>query len=96
MIKTSFSAPIPSFFIAPVSETLSVVFAMLGKAGATMAFSDIYIFTSEIVPTEVRNTGMGTSSFCARISGMAAPYVGGLLVILFYPSRITFLQAVKF
>ena len=79
-----------------MSEALSVVFAMLGKAGATMAFSDIYIFTSEIVPTEVRNTGMGTSSFCARISGMAAPYVGGLLVIVFYPSRITFLQAVKF
>ncbi len=44
-----------------------------------MAFTDIYIYTSEVVPTEVRNIGMGTASFCARISGMAAPYVGGIL-----------------
>ena len=48
-----------------------------------MAFTDIYVYTSEVVPTEVRNIGMGTSSVCARISGMAAPYVGGLLVLLY-------------
>ena len=47
-----------------------------------MAFTDIYVYTSEVVPTEVRNIGMGTSSVCARLSGMAAPYIGGILVLL--------------
>ena len=72
------------FFIivASITQTLSVVLALVGKAGAAMAFTDIYVYTSEVVPTEVRNIGMGTSSVCARISGMAAPYVGGLLVLL--------------
>ena len=72
------------FFIivASLTQTLSVVLALVGKAGAAMAFTDIYVYTSEVVPTEVRNIGMGTSSVCARISGMAAPYVGGLLVLL--------------
>ena len=53
---------------------------MIGKAGATAAFAAIYVYSAEIYPTEVRNIGMGTSSVCARISGMAAPYLGGTLV----------------
>ena len=68
------------FLSASSTRTLSVVLALVGKAGAAMAFTDIYIYTSELVPTEVRNIGIGTASFCARISGMAAPYVGGILV----------------
>ena len=38
-----------------------------------MAFTDIYTYTSEVVPTEVRNTGMGTSLFCARIAWNGLP-----------------------
>ena len=49
----------------------------------TMGFSSIYVFTSELYPTEVRNVGVGVASMCARISGMAAPNVGGPLVSAF-------------
>lgn len=46
----------------------------------TVSFTGVYIITSEIVPTCVRNIGVGTASMCARLAGMAAPYVGGPLV----------------
>ena len=53
--------------------------AMIGKAGATISFNGMYIFSSEIFPTEVRNVGVGSCSMAARISGLIAPYVGGSL-----------------
>ena len=61
-------------------DTLTVVFAILGKGSALMAFSLAYIVSSEVYPTEVRNWGLGISSVCARFSGMAAPYIGDALV----------------
>ena len=45
-----------------------------------MGFSAIYVYSGELYPTEVRTVGMGTSSMCARFSGMAAPYIGGPVV----------------
>ena len=54
--------------------------AMVGKLGSTMGFNGLYIYTSEIFPTEVRAAGLGASSMCARIAGLIGPYVGGLLV----------------
>ena len=61
-------------------DTLSTVMFLIGKAGGSMGFSAIYVYSGELYPTEVRTVGMGTSSMCARFSGMAAPYVGGPVV----------------
>ena len=57
--------------------------ALIGKAGATMAFAGIYLYSPELYPTDIRTVALGTSSMCARISGMIAPYVGGPMVKLF-------------
>ena len=54
--------------------------AMLGKAAVTTAFSGIYVLTAELMPTELRNVGVGSSSAVARIGGMGSSYVGGPLV----------------
>ena len=62
---------------------MTTAFSMIGKATASMSFTMAYIVSAEVYPTEVRNWGMGTSSVCARISGMAAPYVGDALVSKF-------------
>ncbi|KAK3593127.1 hypothetical protein CHS0354_018255 [Potamilus streckersoni] len=51
---------------------------MIGKLGASAAFGIIYIFSAELYPTVVRNSGMGASSCCARIGGMVAPYITDL------------------
>jgi len=58
----------------------TVAFAMLGKLFISVTFSCIYVYSSELFPTEVRNVGLGTASMCARISSMASSYVGGPLV----------------
>ena len=68
----------PSFF--SVSPTAVTALAMIGKLGSTMGLNGMYIYSSEIFPTEVRAAGLGASSMCARIAGLVGPYVGGLLV----------------
>ena len=56
----------------------------------TISFTGVYILTSELVPTSVRNIGVGFASMCARVAGMAAPYVGGPLgdIEVYIPSII--------
>ncbi|ELU09061.1 hypothetical protein CAPTEDRAFT_121679 [Capitella teleta] len=57
-------------------ETAQTVLAMVSKGFVTVGFSGIYVFTSELFPTEVRNVGVGSASMCARVGGMIAPYMG--------------------
>ena len=72
------------FYLSLAQDTLTTTFALLGKGTASMSFTMAYIVSAEVYPTEVRNWGMGTSSVCARISGMAAPYIGDALVCKFH------------
>ncbi len=53
---------------------------MVGKAGATAAFNGIYVYSSELFPTEVRSVGLSSASVAARVSGIIAPFIGGSLV----------------
>jgi len=55
---------------------------MLGKLCISITFAVIYVHASELFPTDVRNVGVGSASMCARVSSMAAAYVGGPLVSL--------------
>ena len=65
-------------------ESIAItVLSLIGKAGVTAAFCGMYVYTSEIYPTEVRNVGLGTCSMVARIAALAGPYVGGLFVRIF-------------
>ncbi|XP_045198863.2 organic cation transporter protein-like [Mercenaria mercenaria] len=56
----------------------TTVLAMLGKIGASAAFSMVYVYSAELFPTVVRNAGMGSSSCLARVGGMSAPYIADL------------------
>ncbi|XP_072303766.1 solute carrier family 22 member 13 [Eucyclogobius newberryi] len=49
--------------------------AMVGKFGITASFAIIYVYTAEIFPTVLRQTGMGVSSMFARIGGVLAPMI---------------------
>ena len=57
----------------------SAVMLMLGKSGASGAFSVIYIYTSELFPTSVRNTAVGVCSMTGRVSAMLAPQLAVLV-----------------
>ena len=48
--------------------------------GIAIPFTTAYVYSVEIFPTPVRNVGIGSSSMCARIKGMIAPFMGDPLV----------------
>ena len=56
--------------------------SLLGKAFITLAYSVVYVYGSEIFPTEVRNIGVGASSMFECIGGLVAPTIGGILVYI--------------
>merc|ERR1711997_206406 len=61
-----------------ISFPLQTVLSIIGKFGATCSFTIIFIYTSEMYPTEIRSTAVGSSSTCARIGGILAPQVANL------------------
>ncbi|XP_014033657.1 organic cation transporter protein [Salmo salar] len=52
--------------------------AMVGKFGITASFAVIYVYTAEIFPTVLRQTGIGVSSMFARVGGVLAPLINML------------------
>ena len=70
-------------------QTATTVLSILGKALVCISFAVVYVHSSEMFPTEVRNVGLGTASMCARISSLAASYVGGPLVGLNLPGSLS-------
>ena len=57
--------------------------SIIGKMFVSGAFEVIYVLSSELFPTVVRNAGMGTSSACARAGSMLAPYIAQLVRHMF-------------
>ncbi|KAM6184100.1 solute carrier family 22 member 7 [Erethizon dorsatum] len=57
------------------SETKSrqTALAVIGKAFSEAAFTTAYLFTSELYPTVLRQTGIGLTSLAGRLGGSLAP-----------------------
>uniref|UniRef100_A0A671TU80 Solute carrier family 22 member 6 n=1 Tax=Sparus aurata TaxID=8175 RepID=A0A671TU80_SPAAU len=56
-------------------QTLRTTLACLGKGFTSSSFTVVYLYTGELYPTIIRQTGMGFVSTMARIGSMAAPAV---------------------
>ncbi|XP_031557355.1 organic cation transporter protein-like [Actinia tenebrosa] len=56
----------------------TTAFAIIGFVLLDHIWSGVYLITSEIFPTVLRNTGQGTGSTIARIGAIIAPYVAML------------------
>ncbi|XP_033836744.1 solute carrier family 22 member 6 [Periophthalmus magnuspinnatus] len=56
-------------------QTLRTTLACLGKAFTSASFTTVYLYTGELYPTVIRQTGMGLVSTMARVGSMAAPAV---------------------
>ncbi|XP_060070271.1 organic cation transporter protein-like [Ylistrum balloti] len=65
---------------------ISVVLAMIGKIGMAVGYSVIYMWSAELFPTAVRNTGMGMSTSMGNMGYMAAPGVARLILVV--PGRV--------
>ncbi|KFQ05008.1 Solute carrier family 22 member 7, partial [Leptosomus discolor] len=62
--------------IIPKSFTsLRSVVAIMGKGFSEAAFTTVFLYTSELYPTVLRQNGMGYTSFVARLGGALAPLV---------------------
>ncbi|XP_027024665.1 solute carrier family 22 member 6 [Tachysurus fulvidraco] len=64
-----------NIFISKDLQILRTTLAVLGKGFTSASFSCIYLYTGELYPTVIRQTGMGFTSTMARIGSMAAPVV---------------------
>ncbi|XP_008217215.1 WD repeat and HMG-box DNA-binding protein 1 [Nasonia vitripennis] len=57
------------------NPTIRVTLATIGIGGMSLSFPTVYLYSSEVFPTVVRNVGIGAGSTCARIGSMIAPFV---------------------
>lgn len=78
-VITSFSVAAISllvFIFVPYSmRGAYLAFAIIGQLGAYTSFMQVYLYSSEVFPTVVRNSAMGFASVFARAGGFAAPFV---------------------
>ncbi|KAI1883554.1 hypothetical protein AGOR_G00232780 [Albula goreensis] len=54
---------------------LAVFLVMVGKTAITAAFCFIYVYSTELFPTVVRNMGLGATSMASRIGSIISPYI---------------------
>ncbi|NXH37580.1 S226A protein, partial [Dicaeum eximium] len=64
-----------NIFVPSELPTLRMALAVVGKGALAASFNCAYIFSGELFPTVIRQTGMGLGGTMARVGGMVAPLV---------------------
>uniref|UniRef100_A0A8C4RS13 Solute carrier family 22 member 6 n=1 Tax=Erpetoichthys calabaricus TaxID=27687 RepID=A0A8C4RS13_ERPCA len=62
-------------FVPYELQTLRTALAVFGKGLLGASFTCVYLYTLELYPTVIRQTGMGFGSTMARVGSMTAPMV---------------------
>lgn len=78
-------------------DTQIILYSMLLSFGMNGVIAGQYTYTSEIYPTSIRATGMGTASALARIGSIASPtIVGAAYPVLGFGGVFVMITAVLF
>ncbi|KAK3772878.1 hypothetical protein RRG08_024063 [Elysia crispata] len=64
------------------SEWVMISLSNLGKFCITAAFNVMWLYTSELLPTPARQSGIGFCSFVGRVGGVISPYIVSLQTVL--------------
>ncbi|XP_072455087.1 solute carrier family 22 member 13-like isoform X1 [Notamacropus eugenii] len=62
-------------FIPSKYPTVTTVLAVIGKFATSAAFTISYVYSAELFPTVIRQTGMGLVAIFSRIAGILTPLV---------------------
>ncbi|KAF6334288.1 solute carrier family 22 member 8 [Rhinolophus ferrumequinum] len=62
-------------FVPSDLQTLRTVLAVFGKGCLSSSFACLFLYTSELYPTVIRQTGMGITNLLTRVGSMTAPLV---------------------
>ncbi|XP_024430213.1 organic anion transporter 3 isoform X2 [Desmodus rotundus] len=62
-------------FVPSDLQALRTVLAVFGKGCLSSSFSCLFLYTSELYPTVIRQTGVGMSNLMTRMGSMMAPLV---------------------
>ncbi|GBP53925.1 Organic cation transporter protein [Eumeta japonica] len=69
-------------FVIDAAEWAGTALTMLGKLCISMTFSSIYIYTSELFPTNARHSLLGACSMVGRIGSILAPQTPLLMEVM--------------
>jgi hypothetical protein len=58
-----------------VSDTASQYLAFAGKISISAAFTLVYLYSSELFPTDVRSIALGFCNIAARIAAFLSPVI---------------------
>ncbi|GFO12340.1 organic cation transporter protein [Plakobranchus ocellatus] len=64
---------------------INMVLSNLGKFFITSSFALVWIYTPEVLPTQLRQSGLGVCSFTGRVGGMISPYIASLNTVIAGP-----------
>ncbi|XP_053134244.1 solute carrier family 22 member 6-A-like isoform X2 [Hemicordylus capensis] len=64
---------IANIFVPTELQTVRTALAVIGKGCLSAAFNCTFLFTTELYPTPIRQTGLGFGSTMARVGGIVAP-----------------------
>ncbi|NXN68253.1 S226A protein, partial [Himantopus himantopus] len=56
-------------------QTVRTALAVIGKGCLSASFNCVFLYTTELYPTPIRQTGLGFGSTMARVGGIVAPLV---------------------
>ncbi|XP_069738456.1 solute carrier family 22 member 6-A-like [Phaenicophaeus curvirostris] len=69
------SAVLVNVFVPREQRTLRTALAILGKGCLAASFNCVFLYTGELYPTVIRQTGMGLANTMSRLGSISAPLV---------------------
>ncbi|NXQ94620.1 S226A protein, partial [Sagittarius serpentarius] len=66
---------IANIFVSTELQMVRTALAVIGKGCLSASFNCVFLYTTELYPTPIRQTGLGFGSTMARVGGIVAPLV---------------------